>query len=73
MFLCETKVVMNIQDFNMTALADLSYLLAGFVAIMGAMRVFYQVSSNKDEAVKGTVFFSVGFCFSFLILGVMAS
>lgn len=73
MFLCETKVVMNIQDFNMTALSELSYLLAGFVAIIGAMRVFYQVSSNKDEAVKGTVFSSVGFCISFLILGLMAS
>lgn len=57
----------------MTGLAELSYVWAGFVTIIGAMRVFYQVSRNKTAAVKGTVFSTVGFCILFLVLGLIAN
>lgn len=61
------------EVYDMTGLAELSYVWAGFVAIIGAIRVYYQVSRNKPAAVKETVFSTVVFCLSFLVLGLLAS
>ena len=61
------------EVYDMTGLAELSYLWSGIVAIIGAMRVFYQVSRNEYAAVKGTVFSTVVFSLSFLVLGLIVS
>lgn len=73
MFLCEIKVVMNKLYFNMTVLAELSYLLAGLIAIIGALRVYYLMSHADEMAAKVTIFSTVGFSFLFLVLGFMAA
>lgn len=57
----------------MTRIAELSYFLAGLVAIIGALRVYYQVVRTDGTAIKATVFSTVGFSLSFLALGVIAS
>lgn len=61
------------EVYDMTGLAELSYVWAGFVAIIGAISVYYQVSRNKTAAVKETVFSTVIFSLSFLVLGLLAS
>lgn len=61
------------EVYDMTGLAELSYVWAGFVAIIGAIRVYYQVSRNKTAAVKEIVFSTVIFSLSFLVLGLLAS
>lgn len=57
----------------MTVLAELSYFFAGLVAVIGALRLYYQMNCSDETPVKGTVFYNIGFCFSFLMMGVLAS